>query len=652
MMGSSSAAEPAPDCTNLRHKPRTRAEVERILDNKDPSPVSKKPLNILLVAGPNDHGYAAHEYKMWQKTWGEMLSSAPGVTVDTAMNWPSPKQIAAADVIAIYQHGTWNPDRAQAIDAHLAKGGGLVYYHYAVECSPGDPASFAQRIGLAKQTKWRIGQVGISFDQQGDGSGKNHPIGRNFDSLHLNDETYWGLTGDQSKIKIIASEGANPQVWTYEPVVANAKEQGRVFVTVLGHNWASFNDPLFRILLLRGIAWVAKEPVDRFNELATVGLTLLDSETSPVAPRFVQGFHAKDNVRGLRNIINRANVLHDDCLMVGSGWNLISAIRRDSQSRLFSCAEEIQPLAAFQKINPKIKGEWIALHMASGAKNVLYVNGTKGTDNDASPGMAWYRIDPITGKNTLLGTQKCDSGCLVTSANKKGLYLITQNPPAIQVFRIQDDGTPTRVDTIAGKGLGSLGAAKLPSQSGDTPFVFSPDGLFLYNFSDADKSIGWCKVSGDGSLAYVGGCDVEKTLRLSDVKIWNANAPVSMRISPDGKHLYALTTSGGMGLFQRDIATGAITYVPNVIKEVFELFPTDFVFTADGKTAYFIARGIGDKNEQSLWWWSRDPGSGLLTLQGKAALLEGTKPYYLLLDDVLGTLYVIGQDTVRIFSTR
>ena len=50
--------------------------------------------------------------------------------------------------------------------------------------------------------------------------------------------------------------------------------KGRVHVNILGHyNW-TFNDPLFRILLLRAIAWAAKEPVDRFNDLATIGTTL------------------------------------------------------------------------------------------------------------------------------------------------------------------------------------------------------------------------------------------------------------------------------------------------------------------------------------------------------------------------------------------
>ena len=61
-----------------------------------------------------------------------------------------------------------------------------------------------------------------------------------------------------------------PLVWTLEP------NQGRVVVSIPGHFAWTFDDPLFRVLLLRGIAWAAKEPVDRFNDLVTPGARLKD----------------------------------------------------------------------------------------------------------------------------------------------------------------------------------------------------------------------------------------------------------------------------------------------------------------------------------------------------------------------------------------
>ena len=55
------------------------------------------------------------------------------------------------------------------------------------------------------------------------------------------------------------NEDAKPQplFWSLE------QGKGRVFVSIPGHYSWSFDDPLFRVLLLRGIAWTAREPVDR-----------------------------------------------------------------------------------------------------------------------------------------------------------------------------------------------------------------------------------------------------------------------------------------------------------------------------------------------------------------------------------------------------
>jgi type 1 glutamine amidotransferase len=87
--------------------------------------------------------------------------------------------------------------------------------------------------------------------------------------LDFTDESYWQLVGDLQRIHVLATgiEEGRPQplLWTYE------RGQGRVFCSILGHyNW-TFDDPLFRILLLRAIAWTARQPADRLTELATVG---------------------------------------------------------------------------------------------------------------------------------------------------------------------------------------------------------------------------------------------------------------------------------------------------------------------------------------------------------------------------------------------
>jgi putative heme-binding domain-containing protein len=251
--------------------PRSRAEVRAILAGAPKSPAKTRPLHIVLVAGRKDHGPGEHDYPAWQKVWQELLSAADDTRVTTAWDWPKAKDFRSADVMVFYQHGTWTPERARDIDAYLKRGGGLVYIHFAVDGGP-DAPGFAQRIGLAwrgGQSKFRHGPLDLGF-----ATGTSHPVARNFSKVHLHDESYWQLTGDPQRIRVLATafEDGQPQplFWTIEP------GKGRVFVSIPGHYSWTFDDPLFRVLLLRGIAWSAREPVDRFNDLVTLGARLAD----------------------------------------------------------------------------------------------------------------------------------------------------------------------------------------------------------------------------------------------------------------------------------------------------------------------------------------------------------------------------------------
>ena len=130
-----------------------------------------------------------------------------------------------------------------------------------------DAPGFAQRIGLAwqgGQSMFRHGLLELGFE-----AGRKHPVARNFNKVRFDDESYWRLVGDPKRLTVLASgkEGGEdrPLFWTLEPA------KGRVFVSIPGHYAWTFDDPLFRVLLLRGIAWAAREPVDRFNSLATPG---------------------------------------------------------------------------------------------------------------------------------------------------------------------------------------------------------------------------------------------------------------------------------------------------------------------------------------------------------------------------------------------
>jgi type 1 glutamine amidotransferase len=244
---------------------RALQEVQAILAGA-PAKIKTRPLHIVLVAGKKDHGPGEHDYPAWLNVWQKLLELAPDVRITSAMDWPAAKDLQTADALVFYQQGKWTAEKAKDIDAFLARGGGLVYIHYAVD-GGADAPGFAQRIGLAwqgGQSKFRHGALDLGFE-----TGKGHPIARNFDKLHFHDESYWNLAGDAKNVKLLATgtEDGKPQplFWTLEPT------KGRVFVSIPGHFAWTFDDPLFRVLLLRGIAWSANEPVDRFNDLVLPG---------------------------------------------------------------------------------------------------------------------------------------------------------------------------------------------------------------------------------------------------------------------------------------------------------------------------------------------------------------------------------------------
>jgi type 1 glutamine amidotransferase len=266
------AGEPLPptamprDHKGPRPKPRAAAEVEAVLAGVPTTPTKLRPLRIVLVAGKKDHGKGEHDYPAWQKAWAALFRLADKVEVTTGWEWPAPEEFQKADVMVFYQHGDWTAARAADIDAFLERGGGLVYIHWAVDGRE-DAPGFARRIGLASRggkIRYRHGPLDLAFDPQ-----TKHPIARNFERLKLVDESYWLLTGELPKERVLATQVEDqeprPLFWTTEP------GRGRVFVSIPGHFSWTFDDPLFRVLLLRGIAWAAREPVDRFNELVWPG---------------------------------------------------------------------------------------------------------------------------------------------------------------------------------------------------------------------------------------------------------------------------------------------------------------------------------------------------------------------------------------------
>jgi putative heme-binding domain-containing protein len=246
---------------------RTQEEIEALLAGA--SPAQPRPLKITFVTGPKDHGKGEHDYPRWRSVWSRLFTLAEAVELSIAEVSPSAQQVAESDVIVFYQKGSL--EAVKPVLQAQRPGLGLVFIHWAIEAGE-EAETLAASIGLASNrrlTRYRHGPVDLVFDPA-----KQHPISRGFEKLHLADETYWNLVGNGS-MHVLASameeQQQRPQAWTVEKADATKQGPQRVFVTLGGHYSWSFDDPAFRVLLLRGIAWAAGEPVDRFNNLVRAG---------------------------------------------------------------------------------------------------------------------------------------------------------------------------------------------------------------------------------------------------------------------------------------------------------------------------------------------------------------------------------------------
>lgn len=263
-----SPIEPAQLQTESPPPARATGEVAAFLQaSRYSTPDKQQPtLNIVLVDGPKDHGPDEHDYPLWRERWSRLLVLSPRARVTTAREWPSSEQLEDANLLVFYSNNPgWSSERAAVLEKYQARGGGMVFIHYAVDGHK-DVEALAKLIGLSWRggaSKFRHGPLELRFPDT------SHPVTQGFTGLSLVDESYWNLVGDTSRIRVLASgieEGTEqPLMWTFE------NGPGRVFVSIPGHYTWTFDDPAFRLLLLRGMCWAANVPADLLSELATVG---------------------------------------------------------------------------------------------------------------------------------------------------------------------------------------------------------------------------------------------------------------------------------------------------------------------------------------------------------------------------------------------
>src|SRR5438067_1742416 len=143
--------------------PRKRAEIEAVLKAGGEPIANPRPIKILLVAGPKDHGPGEHDYPRWQKEWAPLMSKAKNVTVTTAFGWPIADQWEGVDLAVFYLKTKWDASQLADIMKLQDRGAGTVTIHWAIGCDQ-EWDKHAERFGLSyKAASYRHGNVNLKL---------------------------------------------------------------------------------------------------------------------------------------------------------------------------------------------------------------------------------------------------------------------------------------------------------------------------------------------------------------------------------------------------------------------------------------------------------------------------------------------------------
>lgn len=245
-----------------------------------------KGMHIYIRAGLKTHGPGQHDYPQFLADWSKLLT-LHGAVVDGSFHAPTAEELKDTDVIVFYKgdSGFMTDEEKKTLEDFVKRGGGIVSIHDSL-CGP-DPAFFANTFtGGAK----KHGEVNYTLDAQVPYTivDKSSPIMKGMTDMTIEDEAFFGMTWAQNpKIHVLAtaviagtpSAGAHkgevvPQIWTWEHTLPGGVP-ARAFVWMQGHNYKNFSNPQLQDMLLRGIAWAAKHPVDE----------LVDYKAPPPPPR-------------------------------------------------------------------------------------------------------------------------------------------------------------------------------------------------------------------------------------------------------------------------------------------------------------------------------------------------------------------------------
>ena len=268
------------------NQPVPKTEVLKLTGDFDKASLSKD-VNVLWLYGPEDHKGGEHDYIRIKELFVPMLKKIPRVSVDEAYQFPSQSQFDKADLLIQFLHLPQLTDNQLAgFRKFVDEGGGVVSIHESCIIRPIDRAQkLADCIGCSwkgnKESRWSkfSRNEPLFLDTK-------HPVFAGLPkSMRFNDESYWNMiqrdkvevvgavvtaanSEKQSFAEVLRSKGIRGQAfWTY------TSGKGRVFGTTTGHFTYTYHDPMYRLLLARGIAWALEEKPGAFMPIVFDGIT-------------------------------------------------------------------------------------------------------------------------------------------------------------------------------------------------------------------------------------------------------------------------------------------------------------------------------------------------------------------------------------------
>lgn len=218
--------------------------------------------------------------------------------------------------------------------------------------------------------------------------------------------------------------------------------------------------------------------------------------------------------------------------------------------------------------------------------------------------------DASTGSLTQIAVLRDVSRRLTTSPDGRNLYALF---PALLVTytRDQTTGLLTRTDL-------ENGIAGPVAFDGALGLGVSPDGRHVY-LGTAGTAPG---AVGDATPSLIvfardpstGALEPVETIHDGENGVSGIALPSSVRVSPDGRHVYASGGSDDVAIFARDDATGKLTFVEVTAGGGFTSDDGDLVVSPDGERVVVAgaARG-GAFARDGITIFGRDPRTGLLT---------------------------------------